>query len=136
MTCDEITKALEELMEEQENGYVTALEHGGKRDKTHEGFLDLLGSTIYLINRLQAEIERFNFENLQMIASIKRLKSKAVNEFAERLEPLKKFRSCMATMEYELSVTMRDVDAVKKELMKELVGDNNCNTQRKEDEGK
>lgn len=57
MTDNEIIKALEALREEQENGYVTALEYGGKRDETHEEFLDLLDDTVALINRLQAENE-------------------------------------------------------------------------------
>lgn len=34
----------------------------------------------------KAEIERLNLENLQMVASIKRLKSEAIKEFAERLK--------------------------------------------------
>ena len=45
-------------------------------------------------------------------------RSEAIKEFAERLELLKKFRSCMTTSEYELSVTMREVDTVKKEMLK------------------
>ena len=50
---------------------------------------------------------------------IKTAKSEAYKEFAERLEPIKKFRSCIATSEYEFSVTMREID----NLLKELVGD-------------
>ena len=36
-----------------------------------------------------AEVERLTLENLQMVASIKRLKSEAITEFAERLKELK-----------------------------------------------
>ena len=39
-----------------------------------------------IINRKNAEIEKLNFENLQMIASIKNLKAEAIHEFAERLK--------------------------------------------------
>lgn len=46
--------------------------------------------------------------------AITEARAEAVTEFVERLEPLKKFRSCMGTSEYELCVTMREVDAVKK----------------------
>ena len=39
-----------------------------------------------LINRKNAENERLNFENLQMIASIKGLKDEAIKEFANLAE--------------------------------------------------
>lgn len=38
-----------------------------------------------LLNRKNAENEKLNFENLQMIASIKNLKAEAIKEFAERV---------------------------------------------------
>ena len=41
--------------------------------------------------RLEAEIDRLNFGNLQMVASIKRLKSEAIKEFAERLKKAKQY---------------------------------------------
>ena len=41
--------------------------------------------------------------------------AKAVKEFVKKLEPLKKFRSCVNESEYELSVTMREIDNLLKE---------------------
>ena len=45
-----------------------------------------LGDALDLINRQKAEIERLNLENLQMVASIKRLKSEAIKEFWNELK--------------------------------------------------
>ena len=77
----------------------------------------------------KSEIERLRKSNEELATEsdardidetwiIARAKSEAIKEFAERLETLKKFRSCMTTSEYELSVTMREVDTVKKEMLK------------------
>lgn len=48
--------------------------------------VELNNSALALINRKNAENEKLNFENLQMIASIKNLKSEAIKEFIERLK--------------------------------------------------
>ena len=94
MTDNEIVKALEELRKEQENGYVTALEFGGKRDEAHEWFLDLLGETIDFINRQKAEIERLRdyindklspTANLIRAYDIKNAKAEAIKEFSEEV---------------------------------------------------
>ena len=39
-----------------------------------------------LINRKNAKIEKLNFENLQMVASIKGLRAEAIKEFAKRVK--------------------------------------------------
>ena len=83
-----------------------------------------------LINRQKAEIERLTAERDAMHQDVitaeeyawqcKTAKVEAIKEFAERVEPLKKFRSCMVDSVYELSVTMREID----DILKEMVGDN------------
>lgn len=57
MTDNEIKKGLAELLENQEDGYTTCLEYGGKRDLEQEKLLDLLSETLKLIDRLQADYE-------------------------------------------------------------------------------
>ncbi len=42
----------------------------------------------------KAEIERLNLENLQMVASIKRLKSEAIKEFWDKAKQRREFRTC------------------------------------------
>ena len=78
----------------------------------------------------KAEIERLTEtlnatiagqETLQKYLS--KVQADTVKEFADKLELFKKFRSCMATSEYELCVTMREVDTVEKSILKEIVGD-------------
>ena len=83
-------------------------------------------------NRLKAEVERLTAERDAMHQDViaaeeyvwqcKTAKVEAIKEFAERVEPLKKFRSCMGNSVYELSVTMREID----DILKEMVGDNNA----------
>lgn len=89
-TDDEIVKALEICSQN------IVIRHNGL---TYEGIplRFLFEDALDLINRQKAEIQRLNFENLQMIASIKHLKSEAIKEFAERL---KANMSNIARMEY------------------------------------
>lgn len=93
-----------------------------------EGALALINRQKAEIEKQEAEIERLNYI-LQCYALeygtvgdkerlLKVARAEAVKEFAERLEHLKKFRSCMTTSEYELSVTMREIDNLAKELIR------------------
>jgi hypothetical protein len=129
MTDNEIIKALEALREEQENGYVTALEFGGKRDEMHEGFLDLLGATVDLISRQKAEIERLQnkldtvkqkvLETIPLVKDdIKTAKAEAIKEFAERL---REYVGDDLYFEEETEFFKEYID----NLVKEMVGDNN-----------
>ena len=129
MTDNEIIKALEELKEEQEDGYITALEFGGKRDETHEGFLALLGATIDLINRQKAEIERLTDTLNATIAGqetlqryIQTAKAEAIKEFAERLKKnvfLADVSFGYGKECYTEAVAVIEID----NLVKEMVGD-------------
>ena len=93
---------------------------------------DTFNAVLDLINRQKAEIERLTAERDAMHQDViaaeeyawqcKTAKVEAIKEFAERVEPLKKFRSCMGNSVYELSVTMREID----DILKEMVGDNNA----------
>lgn len=66
-----------------------------------------------LKTNLNVELENFatEYDN--------KIKAEAYKEFAERLNKIEKFRSCVESDNYELSVTMREVD----NLLKELVGE-------------
>ena len=83
---------------------------------------DKLKETLDLINRQKAEIERLKKGWKADVILTANVKTEAIKEFAERVEPLKKFRSCMGNSVYELSVTMREID----DILKEMVGDNNA----------
>ena len=107
MTDNEIIKALEELRKEQEDGYITALEHDGKRDPKHEEFLDLLAATLDLINRQKAEIERLN-------KALANVSAKALKAFERNIKDA----------QFTLGQTWEIQCALKKTL-KEMVGDNN-----------
>ena len=80
MTDSEIIKALECCID----GYCRGCMYGETLLMTCKD--DLMREALALINRQKAEIERLNLENLQMVASIKRLTNEAIKEFAERLE--------------------------------------------------
>jgi chromosome segregation ATPase len=97
------------------------------------------------VKRLQAENKRLKKEN-HHFADIGKMysevKAEAYKEFVERLNKIEKFRSCVESDNYELSVTMREVDNLLKELVikndigrydsytdtfvKEMVGDSNA----------
>ncbi len=82
MTETEIMKALEELCKvctDTREFQVVGVGSMKKLGVILKGFLDL-------VNRKNAEIYRLNFENLQMVASIKGLEEMAIKEFAERVK--------------------------------------------------
>lgn len=64
-----------------------------QREYKGEPIFGRLFAVIDLINRKNAEIERLNFENLQMIASIKgleeRARAEAIKEVLQKVEKLK-----------------------------------------------
>ena len=67
------------------------------------------------IMRLKHEIERLTLENLQMIASIKNLKSEAIKEFAERLkEPYKDYDKNVGVV--GKTALFNDIDNLVKEM--------------------
>ena len=80
---------------------------------------------IALINRQKAEIERligdvftYKLRWAKATAKLDTAKAEAIKEFAERLNEIEQFRSRVESDNYELSVTMREID----NLVKEMVG--------------
>lgn len=83
MTDAEIIKALEVLIEEQTDGYQTAIEYGGKRDETHELFLELMESVIAMLNRQKAKIKALEMDNNQLQSDIVNANMNADHALAE-----------------------------------------------------
>lgn len=144
MTDNEIKKALEELLKNQEDGYITALEYGGKRDIEHEKTLDLFKNTFDLINRLQAKNEslqkdskRLKKVQMQLDDAMKmyfEIKAEAYKEFAElaveRVEKAKQKyqRLCKEQgeeMEEHMHIHFNGITKIINNLLKEMVGDGN-----------
>jgi prefoldin subunit 5 len=71
--------------------------------------------------RLQAECGKGANALIKLMIKNRTAKIEAYKEFAERLNKIEKFRSCVESDNYELSVTMREVDNV----LKEMVGEDN-----------
>lgn len=88
MTDNEIKKRLAELRKNQEDGYTTHLEYGGKRDLEQEEMLDLFGATLDLINRKKAEIQAQNEKLHNRKSEVNRLNSK-VKSYKAEIERLK-----------------------------------------------
>ena len=82
--------------------------------KTNGCMEKLSADALDLINRLQAENERF--KNSWKADVILTTRTEAYKEFAERLNRIEKFRSLVESDNYELSVTMREVDNLLKEM--------------------
>lgn len=79
-----------------------------------------LGLQAYnLINRQKAEVERLNYENLQMIASIKHLRVEAIKECIETMKPWYRFL-CVDEGDW-----CQQLEAHAYNLVKEMVGDDN-----------
>ena len=68
-----------------------------------------------LINRKNAKIEKLNFENLQMVASIKELRAEAIKEFAEMVK-----MRFSGTMCCSGGLILREVNKIAKEMGVEL----------------
>lgn len=69
-----------------------------------------------------ANIDRLNYENLQMIASIKHLKAEAIKEFAERLKKQAEVYTDFDEDVFRLAVGISKID----NLLKEMVGEDNA----------
>lgn len=80
MNDNDIIKALEYCAE---GGYCGDC---GYDIKSAKCIAKIMKDSIDLITSQNAEIERLNYESLQMIASIKNLRAEAIKEFAERLK--------------------------------------------------
>lgn len=117
MTDNEIVKALKCCATAPFCSDKTGCPYKGVEDCVKRHTLDALD----LINCLQAENERYKkyYFAHEYDKWEKELKAEVYKEIKERLEPLKQFRCCMLGNEYELSVTMREID----NLLKEMVGD-------------
>ena len=102
-TDDEIVKALECC----KNADCFGCPFDGEMDCVHKSAQAVLA----LIKRQKADIQRLNFENLQMIASIKHLKSEAHKEFAERLKAKAMLQHGGVTVVYG-----SDIDTLVKEM--------------------
>jgi hypothetical protein len=90
-------------------------------DDLNAGFgMDTIEAAIDHINRQKIEIASLNYENLQMIASIKHLRAKAIKDFAERLKThTRKMQSSDFSGEFwDKAVLVSDID----NLVKEMVG--------------
>lgn len=96
LTDLEIVKALEDIIKHLdftqiksgENVLANALDLINRLQEENEKLTDKIESISLCydeeIGQAKKEIERLNYENLQMIASIKHLKAEAYKEFAER----------------------------------------------------
>lgn len=93
MTDNEIIKALECCKMPVGSGACNSCHLKGTRNNATIGSKScttiLIEKVLDLITRQNAEIEKLNYENLKMIASIKNLKADAVKEFVERLDDTK-----------------------------------------------
>ena len=69
-------------------------------------------------NRKNAKIEKLNFENLQMVASIKGLRAEAINEFAEGVRKYLLFTKCVN--DEDINDIWRYLDIIAKEMGVEL----------------
>ena len=125
MNDEEIIEKLNKWLKEICNAYETHLANGGRKDTDYEEYIDLLNSTLDLIYRQQAEIEKLK-EEIQITKDAytmlqtknEIIKSEAVKEFAERL----KEKSFKTIRNYGLTkdvVEVCDID----NLVKEMVGD-------------
>ena len=74
---------------------------------------ELFHEMLDLINRKNAKIEKLNFENLQMVASIKGLRAEAIKEFAERVKEKQYLDGVYV-------VDVKDIDQIAKEMGVEL----------------
>lgn len=102
MTDEQIIKALEhcsgsiqyccqdcpfyEQCENDDELVKYALDLVNRQKETIQNQDEMIRALINAQETLQKETERLNFENLQMVASIKNLKSEAIKEFAEGLK--------------------------------------------------
>ena len=103
MTETEIVQFLEEMSADFPNGYA-------------RGCIDL-------INRKNAKIERLNFENLQMIASIKNLKAEAIKEVFAKVKGSSNKMDLIcsgALVRREYTITKESLDQIAKEMGVEL----------------
>lgn len=107
MSDNDVVKALEYCAE---GGYCGDC---GYDIKSAKCIAKIMKDSIDLIIRQKAEIERLNYESLQMVASIKNLRAEAVKEFAERLKETK-FKHGNDFMVYADNIDT---------LVKEMVGD-------------
>ncbi len=109
-------------------------------------YANLAGFALDLINRKKAEIERLESALDAANYTIGYFKAEAIKEFAERLKEMDgynnhTFDDCASVLipeEYQKGryEKTREIWDTIDRLVKEMVGDNNGNTQRKEDEGK
>jgi hypothetical protein len=78
-------------------------------------YIEILKDALDLLNRKNAENAKLNFENLQMVASIKGLEARAIKEFAERVKA-----KCYTNNYCESVVRESDLDQIAKEMGVEL----------------
>lgn len=80
--------------------------------------LKIIGNSLALINRQQAEIERLTEETMNMAITIETCKAEAIKEFAERLKE-KKNAVCAGHGLTTYAVDEYDIDCI----LKEMVGE-------------
>lgn len=108
MTDNEIIKALESEVKSAE--YVDSYYCNGVD-------LTLIKSTIDLIKRQQAEIERLTKETMNMAITIETCQTEAVTEFAERLKEGAQMADCFDS--YNMVVGTHFIN----NLLKEMLGE-------------
>lgn len=124
MNDEEIIEKLNKWLKEICNAYETHLANGGRKDTDYEEYIDLLNSTLDLIYRQQAEIEKLK-EEIQITKDAytmlqtknEIIKSEAIKEFAERLKEIVKFTDDT----YECW----EIEGYIDNLVKEMVGEYN-----------
>lgn len=85
MIDSEIIKGLKKWLKEMHNAYKIHLESEGRKDTDYEEYIDLMTNTIDLINRQKAEIERYKGVIKILEYNVRKAKSEAIKEFAEKL---------------------------------------------------
>ena len=119
MTEAEIMKAWECCIEKRDlkqcNNYDCPLQY--KTSTFAECKKMLVESVLDLINRKNAENEKLNFENLQMIASIKGLKAEAIKDVLQRARGKV---CCIPQHHFTLEQVLCDIDQIAKEMGVEL----------------
>ena len=126
MNDEEIIEKLNKWLKEICNAYETHLANGGRKDTDYEEYIDLLNSTLDLIYRQQAEIEKLK-EEIQITKDAytmlqtknEIIKSEAIKEFAERLKEQSDSHFDYSELVFEIGEEKID------NLVKEMVGEYN-----------
>ena len=99
MTDNDIIKAFEAFLKTQEDGYITALEYGGKRDEAHEKYLCIFNGICDLINRKKAEASELQHRNSELDIELKAMRG-AANSYKAEIERLRALNAKVSATSY------------------------------------